>query len=170
MISNDHSIEAFFTNRTLTKRITADDFQELKRMNRDARVMQTLSGIQTEELTRQYFNECLNHWDRYGYGLWIFFSNEGRQFIGRAGLRNIEIQNNLEIELGYALRSEFWGKGYATEIAEKIVSIGFSRLGFTAIGSFSLPSNIGSKRVMEKVGFMFEKNIIHADLPHIFTG
>jgi ribosomal-protein-alanine N-acetyltransferase len=71
------------------------------------------------------------------------------------------------VELHYALIPEFWGQGLVTEMAAAIVGIGFEQLGLKEIVSFTLPSNRASQRVMEKVGFQYERDIIHADLPHV---
>ena len=150
------------------KRLHLDDFEELRRMNRDTRVMATLGGIRSDEDTRQYLNNKLEHWNHYCYGLWVFRNKENNRFVGRAGLNNTEINGDREIELAYALRFEFWGQGLATEMTKAILSIGFEKLRLPEIVSFTLHSNLASKRVMEKVGFKFEKDIIHAGLPHVF--
>jgi RimJ/RimL family protein N-acetyltransferase len=64
--------------------------------------------------------------------------------------------------------SAFWGLGLATEIAQASLKIGFERLNLSTIVCFTLPTNRASQRVMAKAGFQYERNISHANLPHVF--
>jgi RimJ/RimL family protein N-acetyltransferase len=61
----------------------------------------------------------------------------------------------------------FWGRGLATEMAEAILTVAFTHLDLPNIVAFTLVTNRASRRVMEKVGCTFERNIIHASLPHV---
>ena len=72
-----------------------------------------------------------------------------------------------EVELAYALRSEYWGRGLATELARAAVAVGFERLGLREIVAFTLPTNRASWRVMEKTGFEYERDFVHRGLPHV---
>jgi Cu+-exporting ATPase len=92
---------------------------------------------------------------------------EGRSFVARAGLRHTRVGGNDEVELAYALRSEYWGRGLATELAGAAVAVGFERLGLDDVVAFTLPTNRGSWRVMEKTGFEYERDVVHAGLPHV---
>ena len=87
--------------------------------------------------------------------------------MGRAGLRNTRIGGNEEIELAYALAADYWNRGLATEMAREILKIAFERLGLTDIVSFTLPTNLASRRVMEKVGFEYERDVLRAGAPHV---
>jgi len=136
-------------------------------MNRDPLVMANLGGVLTDDETRKGLNKNLEHWDRNGYGVWMFREQASSKTVGRAGLRNIEVAGKLEIELLYALRHEYWGEGRATEMAAAIVQIGFTKLEMQNVVAFTLPTNQDSRRVMEKVGFIFEGEIEHAGMPHV---
>ena len=63
--------------------------------------------------------------------------------------------------------AEFWGRGLATELALESVRLGFTELKLPDLVSFTLPTNRASRHVMEKAGFQYEQNIVHADLPHV---
>ena len=54
-----------------------------------------------------------------------------------------------------------------TELAHACVEVGFEQLGLLEIVAFTLPDNIASRRVMEKAGFRYERDIVHAGLPHV---
>ncbi len=64
--------------------------------------------------------------------------------------------------------AEFWGKGLATEMARAIVKAGFEHLGLESIVAFTLPANFASRRVMEKAGLSYEREITWAAMPHVF--
>jgi len=59
-------------------------------------------------------------------------------------------------------------RGFATEIAAASVDVGFGHLGFRDIVSWTLPTNLASRRVMEKLGFRHERDFEFAGLPHRF--
>ncbi|MFN6572500.1 GNAT family N-acetyltransferase [Dendronalium sp. ChiSLP03b] len=78
------------------------------------------------------------------------------------------IAGNDEVELAYSLVAEFWGKGLATEMGEAILKVGFEQIGLPEIVCFTMTTNFASQRVMQKLGFQYERDIVHADLPHVF--
>ena len=160
-------VETFSTERLIATRLRIDDFDEIYRMHRDPKVMATLGGVRDEEETRQFFRRNLDHWDTHRYGLWILRDKTEDRFVGRAGLRNVTVGGSDEIEVAYALRQEWWGKGLATEIAKAILEVGFDRLGMGNIVCFTQTTNPASQRVMQKAGFEFERNIVHVDQPHV---
>ena len=90
------------------------------------------------------------------------------RFMGRGGLRHATIEGQVVIEVGYGLLSEFWNRGLATELAQKSVRIGFEELRFEELVSFTLTTNLASRRVMEKAGLQYVRDIVYADLPHLF--
>ncbi len=168
------TIETFQTERLVAERLRAEHFADLDRMHRDPRVMQTLApaghpngGMLSTEETRQFLLRNLEHWQRYGYGLWIFHDNVDGRFVGRSGLRHTRIEDKAEVELAYALMAEAWAKGLATEMAVAVTRIGLELLGLEQIVCFTLTTNRASRRVMEKAGFSYERPIVHAGLPHV---
>lgn len=161
------SIESLQTDRLLARRIGDSDLDVFCRMHQDPRVMATLGGLRSEDETRQWLRNNVNHWERHGFGIWVCSDRTTGDFIGRGGLRHVEVAGNDEVELAYALMSSFWGKGLATEMARAFVDLAFNRLGLGNVVSFTLPTNRASQRVMEKSGFQFERDIMHAGLPHV---
>ena len=90
------------------------------------------------------------------------------RFVGRGGLRHTVVEGKPDVEVAYGLMPEFWGRGLATELARESVRVGFVDLQLADLVSFTLPTNRASQRVMEKAGFRYERDVIHADLPHVF--
>ena len=160
--------------RFRTDRLREEHFDELCRMHRDPRVMATLApagapngGVLSDEETWQFLHRHLAHWERHGYGLWVFRDRVDNRFVGRAGLYNTNVGGNDEVELAYALMAEYWGKALATETARAILAVAFERLGMTDLVCFTLTTNRASQRVMEKAGFEYEREVVHAGLPHV---
>src|SRR5215211_1527255 len=166
-------VERFHTERLNAERLRDDHFDELRRMHRDARVMATLGppgapgSLLSDEETRQFLRRHLDHWERYGYGLWALRDKTDGQFVGRAGLYNTQVGGSDAVELAYALMAEYWGRGLATEMARAILSVAFERLGMEELVCFTLTTNRASQRVMEKVGFEYERDVVHAGQPHV---
>ncbi len=163
------TISSFHTHRLVATRLQDTDLSELCRMDQDARVMATLGGTRTEERTRQYLRTNLDHWDKHGFGIWVFRAASDRSFVGRGGLRHVNIDGHDEVEVAYALMSEFWGCGLATEMARALLKIGFEQLALAQLVTYTLTTNQASRRVMEKVGFTFEREFVHGarGLPHV---
>jgi RimJ/RimL family protein N-acetyltransferase len=161
------SIITLHTDRLIAERLHLADLDELCRMHRDPSVMATLGGLRSDDQTQQFLRDNLRHWDQHGYGLWIFRDKADGRFVGRGGLRHVHVGGHDEVELAYALMAAFWGSGLATEMAKAILTVAFEHLDLTDIVAFTLTTNEASRRVMEKVGGTFERDIVHAGLPHV---
>lgn len=159
--------DSFETERLTAERLREHHYDLLCHMHNDRQVMATLGGPRPDAETRAFLKRELAHWRSHGFGLWIFRDKARGAFAGRAGLRHIEIAGVDEVELAYALMAEFWGRGLATEIAAKLVEIGFERLGLGELIAFTWTINKASERVMQKAGFTYEHDFAHAGLPHV---
>jgi RimJ/RimL family protein N-acetyltransferase len=71
------------------------------------------------------------------------------------------------VELGYAIVAERWGEGLATELGAAAIEIGFRDLDLEEIVAFTLPNNVASRRVMEKLGFAYERNFLWKSKDHV---
>ena len=77
------------------------------------------------------------------------------QLIGNCGLR-LQSDSTIEADIGYELSPAHWGQGYATEAAQVMVNLGFTEFGLHRISAHCLADNVGSARVLEKVGMQLE--------------
>ncbi len=155
------------TPRLTLCRMSANDLDDLTRMHLDPRVMATLGGLRSPEVTRTWLNDHLEHWRIYGYGLWLARERETGAFAGRGGLHRVEIGGREEIEVGYSFLAEFWGRGLAVELARESILVAFTVLDLPEIVCFTLTTNRASERVMQKAGFRWEGEVIYKDLPHV---
>jgi ribosomal-protein-alanine N-acetyltransferase len=167
----DLSLDQIATSRMFGERLSLRHFAEIHRLYTDPLVMTTLSAdghVATEESTREHLRMCVEHWQQHGYGLWAFYRKADDEFIGRGGLMIYEIDGEKVIGLAYAVLSEHWNQRFATEMAEASLKIGFKEIGLPEITSWTLPINLASQRVMEKLGFRYERDFQFAGLPHKF--
>lgn len=125
-----------------------------------------LGGPRTREQVAETLASDERHWDEHGFGPWVWSTHSG-EVIARGGLLITNVQGQREIELLYAVRPEFWGRGYATELALASSRYAFSTLDATSIVAFTLPDNQASRRVMERAQFTYERDITHAGMPHV---
>jgi ribosomal-protein-alanine N-acetyltransferase len=159
--------ESVTTERLLLRRLQLEDLDDLVRFGRCERTMATLGGVRSAGQMRDGLQKHLNHWQQHGFGWWTMRVAASGAFAGRGGLRHVTIEGQREIELGYGLMPEFWGQGLAAEMSREALRLGFEVLGLASIVSFTLPTNLRSRRVMEKVGLRYERDAIWADLPHV---
>lgn len=159
--------ERFETARLRAERSSLAYLELYVPLDQDERVAVWLGGVSTPAEVEQRLALELEHWAEHGYGRWALFDRETGEFVGRGGLRLIEIEGKAEVELGYAIVAERWGQGLATELSEAAVRIGFDDLGLREIVAFTLPDNLRSRRVMEKAGFLYEREFEWRDRPHV---
>ena len=162
------SIEQIETERMIGRRFSTSDFDDLYRMLTDPEVTKTLGGIKTRQETEQALQRTIAHWDEHGFGMWMFYDKATGRFAGRGGFRKLELEGKAETEIAYALMSEFWGKGYATEMALVSKKVAFETLDLPDLVCFTMTTNNASKNVMQKIGFVYERTGEHANLPHVF--
>jgi RimJ/RimL family protein N-acetyltransferase len=156
------------TERLVGLRPQHDHYDALAAVVQDPRVAETLwpgelGGPRTDAQTRDRLSAFIDHWELHGYGPWMFFERQTAVPSGYAGMRHTVVDDTPEIELLYAVPSASWGRGLATEMARAAVA-------HTAIEDlvcFTWTTNIASRRVMEKAGFVYERDFLRAGLPHV---
>ena len=94
------------------------------------------------------------HLQQHGFGPWAAELRESKEFIGYISLFIPQFEASFTpcVEIGWRLAREHWGKGLATEGARALVSHGFEVQRLLELVSFTVPSNLRSLRVMEKLG------------------
>jgi [ribosomal protein S5]-alanine N-acetyltransferase len=126
-----------------------------------------LGGTRTAEQSAEMLRADIDHWRDERFGPWVFYETATGVFVGRGGLRRTTVKGSSCVEVLYAVRSDVWGRGYATEMATVAVAHA-RRLGLGDVVGFTLVSNGASRRVLEKVGMRFDEDPFeHANLPHL---
>lgn len=137
-----------------------DDLPAFASLNADPRVAEFLPKTLTRNESDQMAARIRAHFDEHGFGLWAVEVPDVAPFIGFVGLAvpKFEAHFTPSVEVGWRIAHPYWNNGYATEGARAAVSHGFSELGLTEIVSFTVPQNLASRRVMEKIGMSHDPN------------
>jgi len=159
-------LEALRSERLLLSRPRASDLADLVALHADLRVMATLGGLRDLAATESQLRDFDAHWERHGFGPWILRDPETRRFLGRGGLRHVEVEGRDEVELLYALVADAWGRGYAAELARESIRVAFQILRLPELVCFTLPTNERSLAVMRGAGFQYQRDFLHAGRPH----
>lgn len=160
------SLDSFSTARLRAERLRPDHYDAVRGMDSDQQYMALLGGTRDEATTRAYMDRNLRHWDEFGFGLWIL-RDLSDQVAGRCVLRHLDVEGTDEVELGYGLHTQYWGRGLATEVAKKLLALGRKELRLPTLVAITRPENLASQRVLEKTGLVYERDIAHEGIPHV---
>lgn len=144
------------TDRLVLRRWRDADRTAFHALNADPAVMATIGPVMSRAESDAFMNRIEDRFDREGFGLWCV-DLDGEP-IGFTGFMRPWFRDGVEI--GWRIRSEHWGRGYAPEAATACLQHGFARvdeggLGFDEVISFTAAVNHNSRRVMEKIGLRY---------------
>ena len=158
--------ETLSTERMLAEPLSRAHADELASLHADPRVMATMGGqTATPEGSRAWLERNLKHGAEPGLGIFVFREWSTGRFVGRGALRRIEIGGREEVEVGYAVVAELWGRGLATEMASALVEHATAH-GLADLVAYTEPGNAASRRV-EKCGFTYERDVEHHGRPQV---
>jgi ribosomal-protein-alanine N-acetyltransferase len=110
---------------------------------------------QTIEDTRSFMDMLFEKYERNDVAPWGIVDKASERLIGTTGFISWDTLN-AKAEIGYALSRLFWNKGYMTEAVKKVISFGFEQMDLVRIEARCHPDNLGSAKVMEKSGMLYE--------------
>ncbi|BDA71519.1 probable acetyltransferase [Calothrix sp. PCC 7716] len=147
------------TTRLCLRPLAITDLNDLAEIYSDPEVMRyrLLPEPASRKQTQESLESYILHWKEYGFGRWAAIYKTSRQLIGHCGLEHITSLK--EIELSYLLAREYWGQGLATEAAMALLQYAWETLQLKRLVAIAKPENLASRRVMEKIGMQYEKNI-----------
>ena len=161
------------TERLILRRFTPDDVDNLVQLDGDEDVMLYLTGGRVtprEEVETDVLPAFLGYYERGDrYGFWAVVEKSSGDFLGWFHFRPGQGQPDDEPELGYRLRKDAWGKGYATEGSVALIAKGFSEVDVSRVVASTMVVNIASRRVMEKAGMRLTRTF-HQDWPYPIPG
>jgi [ribosomal protein S5]-alanine N-acetyltransferase len=102
-----------------------------------------------ERLSREVANQ-----ERHEIQYWPIFLLQTGEHAGCCGLQP-RAPNTGVFELGFQLRKTFWAQGLGREAAEAVIARAFTTLGISALYAGHHPKNVGSRRLLEKLGFRY---------------
>jgi RimJ/RimL family protein N-acetyltransferase len=147
-------MEEIRTSRLRLRRWCSEDRAPFAALCADPVVMEHFPSTLSTTESYAGIDRIEAHFLRHGFGLWAVEIPGITPFAGFIGLCIPSFQAHFTpcVEVGWRLMSAHWGKGYATEGARAALGFGFHRLGLGEIVSFTVPANLRSRRVMERIG------------------
>jgi [ribosomal protein S5]-alanine N-acetyltransferase len=154
------------TNRLLLREFVPGDIDALAAVISDPETMRfypeslDCAGVESwiERNRRRYQDD--------GHGLWAMVLKSNGEVVGDCGLTRQTVDEVDEIEIGYHVRRDLWGRGLAPEAAGACREYGFEHLGAKRLISLIRPENLPSRRVAEKIGLTWWKDAMWRDLLH----
>lgn len=137
------------TERLLLRRLGMSDLDEFVDLHADPEVTRFILPLDRAEAEERLRKDELE-WRERGHGLLAIVDPRTGAFLGRCGLKHWPQFG--ETELGWALRRDAWGNGYATEAAHACVEWGFAELDVPYLTAMIAPKNTRSLRVAERLG------------------
>ena len=158
------------TERLLMRRFTTGDLDKLIELRSDEEVIKyigrrTLQNPEALAKRLQFYTDC---YQKYGFGMSAIIWKETGEMFGWSGLQPLDGTD--EIEVGYGMIKEFWGKGIGFECAKAWLEFGFKEKNLERIVAVASPENVGSWRIMEKCGMKREKIEKHYNMECVFYG
>lgn len=162
MSNKDSGLEILLMNKIETARLRLRPFAEgdleaLVALNSDREVMKHITGGEPmpPEQSEARLKFYLSHWQQHGFGLFAVEYKGKDEFAGFCGIQYLD--NTTEVEIGYRLAKDYWGKGIATESAKACLKFGFGDVKLDRIVAVVRPDNLASQHVLEKIGLRYEK-------------
>ncbi|MFL5800931.1 MAG: GNAT family N-acetyltransferase [Roseiflexaceae bacterium] len=145
------------TERLILRQITPDDAEDIFRIYADPQVMRYWSSApmrSIDQAHRKIAGAAAAFHAREGIR-WAITRKGSSRLIGSCGHWRL-IKEHSRSEIGYELAPEYWGQGIMPEAVGAILRFGFERMGLHSVEAQIEPNNQGSRRVLEKLGFVQE--------------
>ena len=144
------------------------DIEPFRRMNADPAVMRFFPSTLCEEESDALYARIQRDFARDGFGLWALDVHAGPQqnvggFAGFVGITRTSFDPDM-IEIAWRLAVPFQHKGLATEAAAAALEAGFTRFHLDRIVAFTALQNLPSRRLMQRLGMVFECEFLHPAL------
>jgi RimJ/RimL family protein N-acetyltransferase len=134
------------------RRFTADDLDWLADLYADPDVARHLGGTKSRAQVKAVLNiRILQYYeDHPGLGIWLTLERDTGDAVGFHLLNHIQGESILQV--GYALLKPVWGRGFATEMASRLLRYGFVDLALPRISGMTTLANVASQHVLAKIG------------------
>lgn len=142
------------TTRLKLREWKEEDLNPFFKLNSNSDVMEFFPSKLSKEESDASVDGIIKHFETYGFGLYAVEKKDSQEFIGFVGMQHVPFTAKFTpaIEIGWRLHPDFWGNGYATEAAQKVLEFAWNDLGIQEVVALVVPENKKSRRVMEKLG------------------
>lgn len=153
------------TARLVFREMTDEDLDTIAGLLGDPDVMRYYPRPKDRSEARGWIEWNQDLYRREGFGLWVIALRETGEFVGDCGLTPQEVEGTVDVEVGYHVRADLQGHGYATEAAAACRDHARDVLGIARLIAIIHPDNVPSQRVAEKIGLSHERDTVYATGP-----
>ena len=155
------------TERLRLRDWTEEDIEPFIRHTNTPAVMAWLGGVKPPEEHRRIIHERVMRWQREkGFTFWVVERKEDGELLGFCGIKIADGDGSPiagEYEVGWRLREDAWGRGYAKEAAIASLDFAFDSLGAEQVVALTFPPNKPSWGLMERLGMRRREDLDHDD-------
>lgn len=161
-----HTMQILETERLLLREFVPSDVDALAAVISDPETMRFYPETPDRAEVQSWIERNRRRYQRDGHGLWAMVLKSSGELIGDCGLSRQTVDEVDEIEIGYHVRRDLWGRGFAPEAAAGCRDYGFEKLQARRLIALIRPENLPSSRVAEKIGLRLWKEVLWRGLPH----
>jgi RimJ/RimL family protein N-acetyltransferase len=144
-----------------------EDRAEFNRLLNTPAVMRWLGGIADEAFSNAAFDRIDAYQRDFGFTFWIVERKHDRAVLGFCGLKRANAPGGEkfagEVEIGWRLREDAWGQGYAKEAAIASLDLAFGRFGAPHVVAVTAEGNLPSQGLMERLGMARREDLDFVD-------
>lgn len=155
------------TPRLAFRQMSPDDLDDMAALLGDPRVMRYYPRPKDRDQALAWIEWNQRLYRQEGHGLWLLTLRSTGEFVGDCGLTPQEIEGTVDIEVGYHVRADLQGCGYATEAAAACRAYARDVLGAKRLIAIINPENTPSQRVAEKIGLSYERDATYGAELHL---
>lgn len=158
------------TDHLLLERWAPEHAPGLAQVNAQPEVMRFLNDgtPMTRAESDAVSERVCEHWADHGFGLWAAIERDTGRMVGFAGICHPLWfpAHAHDVEVGWRLHPDVWGRGYATEAGREGLRVGFGERGLKEIMALVHTDNVRSAAVAMRIGMVRERRLLHPDRPH----
>ena len=154
------------TSRLILREFVPGDADALARVISDPETMRFYPAPFGRAEVEEWIARNIRRYRVNGCGLWALDLKSTGEMIGDCGITLQDVDGEQRSEIGYHLRRDMWGHGFATEAARACRDYGFAKLEADCLISLIRPENAASCRVAERNGMTRWKETVRAGLRH----
>ena len=141
------------TDRLFLREFLDSDYNDLCEILQDKDVMYAYGHSFSDEEVKSWYNKLIiDHYEKFGFGLWAVIHKQTNDLLGQCGLTIQDINGEKHLEIGYLFKKIHWHKGYAVEAALGCKKYAFEILKADKVCSIIRENNIASQNVAKRIG------------------
>jgi ribosomal-protein-alanine N-acetyltransferase len=152
-----------FTERLRLEPVCRDHADDLVQLHQSRAVAEWHGSVWSREDAVEWATARDDAWRAEGVSKWMAYDRVDSSLVGRGGLSRDVIDGRIILEVGWTVRAELWGRGYATEIGRAGLRFAFDELDARMVVAITEPHNLRSRAVMERLGMTYQHEVTHND-------